>query len=64
MSARQNTVTLVHQLPDMFVATSQIYCTGEVLRQVQMAKLFDDDKYFVDMKLTTAPGESNTFDLF
>uniref|UniRef100_A0A8C2BEU9 Trehalase n=1 Tax=Cyprinus carpio TaxID=7962 RepID=A0A8C2BEU9_CYPCA len=33
----------------------QIYCTGEVLRQVQMAKLFDDDKYFVDMKLTTAP---------
>ncbi|XP_051726389.1 trehalase [Ctenopharyngodon idella] len=34
---------------------SPIYCTGEVLRQVQMAKLFDDDKYFVDMKLTTAP---------
>lgn len=29
-----------------------------------MAKLFDDDKYFVDMKLTTAPGESDVFDLF
>lgn len=56
--------TLVHLLSDMFVATSLIFCTGEVLRQVQMAKLFDDDKYFVDMKLTTAPGESNTFDLF
>ncbi|XP_051579738.1 trehalase-like isoform X2 [Myxocyprinus asiaticus] len=39
----------------LFVATSQIYCTGEVLRQVQMAKLFDDNKYFVDMKLTAAP---------
>lgn len=54
----------MHLLSDMFVATSLIFCTGEVLRQVQMAKLFDDDKYFVDMKLTTAPGESNTFDLF
>ncbi|XP_061073593.1 trehalase [Conger conger] len=35
---------------------SEIYCTGELLRQVQMAKLFDDDKYFVDMKLKVAPG--------
>ncbi|XP_035240156.1 trehalase [Anguilla anguilla] len=36
---------------------SEIYCTGELLRQVQMAKLFDDDKYFVDMKLKAAPDE-------
>ncbi|MCJ8733448.1 hypothetical protein PDJAM_G00223570 [Pangasius djambal] len=34
---------------------SEIYCTGELLRQVQMAKLFDDNKAFVDMKLTAAP---------
>ena len=25
-----------------------------------MAKLFDDDKYFVDMKLKAAPGEKKT----
>ncbi|XP_045580895.1 trehalase isoform X2 [Salmo salar] len=34
---------------------SEIYCYGDVLKQVQMAKLFDDDKYFVDMKLKSAP---------
>ncbi|XP_028274674.1 LOW QUALITY PROTEIN: trehalase [Parambassis ranga] len=34
---------------------SQIYCTGPILHQVQTAKLFDDDKYFVDMKLKAAP---------
>uniref|UniRef100_A0A8C9SFV7 Trehalase n=1 Tax=Scleropages formosus TaxID=113540 RepID=A0A8C9SFV7_SCLFO len=34
---------------------SEIYCTGEILKQVQMAKLYDDDKYFVDMKLRDAP---------
>ncbi|KAL6479176.1 hypothetical protein MHYP_G00126090 [Metynnis hypsauchen] len=34
---------------------SEIYCTGELLRQVQTAKLFDDNKAFVDMKLTAAP---------
>lgn len=34
---------------------SRIYCTGELLDQVQMAKLFKDDKYFVDMKLKMSP---------
>nr|XP_023995601.1 trehalase [Salvelinus alpinus] len=34
---------------------SEIYCYGDILRQVQTAKLFDDDKYFVDMKLKSAP---------
>ncbi|XP_026173726.1 trehalase [Mastacembelus armatus] len=34
---------------------SEIYCTGPILHQVQKAKLFDDDKYFVDMKLRAAP---------
>ncbi|XP_072094258.1 trehalase isoform X2 [Mobula birostris] len=34
---------------------SHIYCTGELLEQVQMAKIFNDDKYFVDMKLKKNP---------
>uniref|UniRef100_A0A8C5N959 Trehalase n=1 Tax=Gouania willdenowi TaxID=441366 RepID=A0A8C5N959_GOUWI len=34
---------------------SEIYCTGPILHQVQKAKLYDDDKYFVDMKLREAP---------
>ncbi|XP_024861753.1 trehalase isoform X2 [Kryptolebias marmoratus] len=34
---------------------SGIYCSGSILHQVQTAKLFDDDKYFVDMKLKLAP---------
>ncbi|KAM6973025.1 trehalase [Aplochiton taeniatus] len=34
---------------------SELYCDGEILRQVQTAKLFDDDKYFVDMKLRSNP---------
>lgn len=34
---------------------SEIYCTGQLLKQVQTAKLFDDDKYFVDMKLLASP---------
>ncbi|XP_077182642.1 trehalase-like [Paroedura picta] len=34
---------------------SKIYCTGELLRQVQLAKLFSDDKHFVDMPLRESP---------
>lgn len=37
---------------------SQIYCHGEILHQVQMAKLYQDDKQFVDMPLSSAPGEA------
>ncbi|XP_010627618.1 trehalase isoform X2 [Fukomys damarensis] len=36
---------------------SQIYCHGELLHQVQMAKLYPDDKQFVDMSLSAAPDE-------
>ncbi|ELW63221.1 Trehalase [Tupaia chinensis] len=36
---------------------SQIYCFGELLHQVQMAKLYPDDKEFVDMPLSTAPDQ-------
>ncbi|KAM9801217.1 trehalase [Neosynchiropus ocellatus] len=34
---------------------SPIYCSGPILDQVQRAKLYDDDKYFVDMKLKIPP---------
>lgn len=34
---------------------SEIYCSGPILHQIQTAKLFDDDKYFVDMKLKAHP---------
>ncbi|KAM3830879.1 trehalase isoform 2-T2 [Vipera latastei] len=34
---------------------SHIYCTGELLRQVQLARLFQDDKDFVDMPLKSNP---------
>lgn len=37
--------------------SSHIYCTGELLRQVQLARLFQDDKDFVDMPLKSNPGE-------
>ncbi|XP_054842058.1 trehalase-like [Eublepharis macularius] len=34
---------------------SKIYCTGELLKQVQLAKLFNDSKHFVDMPLRESP---------
>ncbi|XP_034556589.1 trehalase [Notolabrus celidotus] len=34
---------------------SEIYCRGPILHQVQNAKLYDDDKFFVDMKLKETP---------
>ncbi|KAL0972682.1 hypothetical protein UPYG_G00193420 [Umbra pygmaea] len=34
---------------------SEIFCHGEILRRMQTAKLFDDDKHFVDMKLKSDP---------
>ncbi|KAK9394921.1 trehalase [Crotalus adamanteus] len=33
------------------------YCTGELLQQVQLARLFQDDKDFVDMPLKSNPGQ-------
>uniref|UniRef100_A0A3P9PQ13 Trehalase n=1 Tax=Poecilia reticulata TaxID=8081 RepID=A0A3P9PQ13_POERE len=36
---------------------SEIYCSGPVLHHMQEAKLFNDDKHFVDMKLKLPPGE-------
>lgn len=37
--------------------SSGIYCTGPILHRVQTAKLFHDDKYFVDMSLRQPPGK-------
>ncbi|XP_029428987.1 trehalase isoform X2 [Rhinatrema bivittatum] len=34
---------------------SPIYCTGDLLKRVQTAKLFTDDKHFVDMVLREPP---------
>ncbi|KAE8592408.1 hypothetical protein XENTR_v10018747 [Xenopus tropicalis] len=34
---------------------SQIYCTGDLLQTVQLAKIFEDDKHFVDMVLQDTP---------
>ncbi|XP_012990982.2 trehalase isoform X2 [Esox lucius] len=34
---------------------SEIFCHGDLLRTIQTAKLFDDDKHFVDMKLKSNP---------
>ncbi|XP_069080887.1 trehalase isoform X1 [Pleurodeles waltl] len=46
-------VTLASVLPPP--CDSQIYCTGELLKQVQSAKLFTDDKHFVDMDMQRSP---------
>ncbi|CAM4613616.1 unnamed protein product [Lepidochelys kempii] len=44
---------LVYGLPPP--CESQIYCTGDLLKQVQLARLFSDDKHFVDMPLRESP---------
>lgn len=36
---------------------SEIYCYGPVLDELQKAKLFDDNKYLVDMNLREPPGK-------
>lgn len=44
------------------LAHSEIYCRGELLHTVQTAKLFNDSKTFVDMKLKQPP--QKTLDAF
>ncbi|CAK6448710.1 unnamed protein product [Pipistrellus nathusii] len=36
---------------------SPVYCHGELLHQVQMAKLYPDDKQFVDMPMASHPDQ-------
>lgn len=38
--------------------SSEIYCSGDVLHTIQMAKIFNDSKTFVDMKLKRSPKET------
>lgn len=51
-------LVVTHPTPLPNSPCSQIYCHGELLRQVQMARLYQDDKQFVDMPLSSAPGEN------
>lgn len=37
---------------------SEIYCNGDVLHAIQMAKIFNDSKTFVDMKLKRPSNET------
>lgn len=41
-----------------FSCDSAIYCHGELLHTIQLAKIFDDSKTFVDKKLMHAPNET------
>lgn len=41
---------------------SEIYCRGDLLHTVQMAKLYNDSKTFVDMKMKESP--QSTMDSF
>lgn len=37
---------------------SEIYCEGDLLHTIQMAKVFNDSKTFVDMKLRQSPEQT------
>lgn len=37
---------------------SEIYCHGRLLQTVQMARIYEDSKFFVDMKLRRPPNET------
>lgn len=39
----------------VFFISSEIYCRGDLLHTVQMAKLYNDSKTFVDMKMKRPP---------
>lgn len=48
-----------------YVCYSDIYCHGRLLNTVQMAKIYQDSKTFVDMKLRRPPNETlERFDEF
>lgn len=44
-------------LDSVCFCVSEIYCYGPVLDELQKAKLFDDNKYLVDMNLREPPGK-------
>lgn len=45
-------VYLHHVASDTPTCNSEIYCKGELLKTVQMARIFPDSKTFVDMEMT------------
>ncbi|XP_018571291.1 trehalase isoform X2 [Anoplophora glabripennis] len=45
-------------LPTCF---SDIYCHGSLLKTIQMAKIYEDSKTFVDMKMKHSPNETMQF---
>lgn len=47
---------------DFCFISSEVYCRGDLLHTVQMAKLYNDSKTFVDMKMKVSP--QNTLDSF
>ncbi|XP_069189020.1 trehalase isoform X2 [Procambarus clarkii] len=53
--AATGTAALASTLPPP--CDSEIYCHGELLKTVQMARLYNDSKYFVDMTLKFPPTE-------
>ncbi|KAM9299357.1 trehalase [Gastrophryne carolinensis] len=40
---------------------SDIYCTGDILKHVQLSKIFNEDKEFVDMVLLDIPGQCHSY---
>lgn len=39
---------------------SEIYCHGKLLDTIQMSRIFNDSKHFVDMKMKSSPAETLT----
>lgn len=48
----------VNAMPNYGYCTSPIFCRGQLLETVQMARLNVDSKTFVDMKLKTSPRQT------
>nr|XP_053607357.1 uncharacterized protein LOC128673501 [Plodia interpunctella] len=48
----------VHAVAKVSVCNSSIYCSGELLHRVQLARLYPDSKTFVDLKLKFPENET------
>lgn len=63
MSTVVAAVVLAQDLPPS--CDSPIYCYGDLLRTVQLARLFNDSKTFVDFRILNSPNETlRNFDAF
>lgn len=45
-------------IPIIVKIVSEIYCYGDLLNTVQMAKIYPDSKEFVDLKLIKSPNDT------